>query len=276
MNKEDRISLVKDHKIEMIDLDIEDPNLSGYDILQPKYDGWWTIVIVLDNKAEIITSGGELRSTINIKADNAVLLCEWMYGTNWSQNPAYKGKLFVFDIVELNGYNLRSLPYFGRYQKINDWIRSIEHSDARFIRVESYDTDHWKDLWESLVVNQGYEGIVLKKADSYFSVNMHQARMKRIFTKDYVVMGFKEGTNRLEGTLGALEVGLFRDNTLERICSVGGGFTDSLRDIIWNNKVNYLYKVVEVSGKALFESGALRHPAFKRFRTDKLPSECKL
>jgi ATP-dependent DNA ligase len=89
-------------------------------------------------------------------------------------------------------------------------------------------------------------------------------------------MDFEEGKGRLQGTLGAIVGGLFKDGILTKTCTVGGGFDDALRSKIWNNKTEYYLKVMEVSGKMYFEkTGAVRHPAFKHFRFDKSASECK-
>jgi ATP-dependent DNA ligase len=66
------------------------------------------------------------------------------------------------------------------------------------------------------------------------------------------------------------------NGVLQKVCTVGGGFTDILRDDIWFNKQLYVGKVFEARGKILFTSGALRHPAFTDWRPDVKPEECTL
>ncbi len=64
-----------------------------------------------------------------------------------------------------------------------------------------------------------------------------------------------------------------------KVCDLGGGFSQADRVIIQKmldsgkiTKENPL--VIEVKANARHESGKLRHPAFKRIRTDKAWTEC--
>lgn len=266
----DYIALISRCKKDMLDLN-EASDLSAYDLVQPKYDGWFTVVEICDKRATVITSGGEVRDSFGIDFPDTVFLCEWMYGTNWSQNPYLKGKFVVFDILSYDGLNFELDSYHNRLSNIMYLIADMK--DSRFKQIESYPSDSWKDRWETWVEKRGWEGLVFKNSTNIFD-RMEIGRMKKVFTMDYVCIGFKEGTKRLEGTLGALEGALYVNGVLTRICTVGGGFTDSFRDEIWSNQELYLGKVFEARGKAVFESGALRHPAFTRFRGDKEPERC--
>lgn len=271
MNQED---LVKRYKLKMKDLEYGNVPIT-YDTVQLKFDGWWTCVIVQERSASTITSGGEERFTfIDLEAKNAVLLCEWIYGTNWAQGNHRSGKYMVFDILFYDTEDISNLPYEERYEIARQWINeSSTEVFNKFELVRNWDRQDWKEVWKEQVEGKGFEGLIFRNSqDPFFASRV--ARMKRAFSMDYIVMGFKEGTGRLEGTLGAIEGGLILNGKVEKICSVGSGFCDSLRDEIWNHKADYLGTVFEATGKSIFSTGSLRHPAFSRFRPDKNPSQC--
>ena len=84
---------------------------------------------------------------------------------------------------------------------------------------------------------------------------------------DLEVVGFEEGKGRLEGTLGALIV-KYKDNL------VGvGGFTDVMKDEIWNNRDKYLGRIAEVKYKEITHDKvtrkeSLQFPTFVQFREE--------
>jgi ATP-dependent DNA ligase len=79
----------------------------------------------------------------------------------------------------------------------------------------------------------------------------------------------------LQGTMGAIAGGMYLDGELKAVCSVGGGFTDEIRQEIWEHKKRYLGKVFEATGKSIFRMTTLRHPVFSRWRPDRLPKSCR-
>lgn len=268
--------LVEKYKPQMVDLDLETFNPTNYkfNTVQLKLDGWFSIVRILDHKAQVITSGGEIRKEFTIrKIKNAILLCEWIYGTNWSKKSLYEGFLVAHDIIMLDDNYFMSHNYWSRYQKL-DYIQEVFRDQGFLFGVfGSFPISDWKDLWENRVVSEGFEGLVFKNdLDTW---PMHMGRMKPVVEEDYVVIGFKEGNNRLTGTLGAIEGGMYVNGKLTRICTVGGGFTDSMRDDIWNRQDYFMGKVFTARGKMRFDSGALRHPNFWEWRDDKDPELCR-
>ncbi len=292
--------IVQKLKIQMKDLDWSS-DLNCYDMVQPKYDGWWTYVDINSEMdvqgfrtATIVTSGGEQRSGFKMKCDvPAILLCEWIYGTNWSQQLLQKGnnlfdKFVIFDAVMIGNKDLSNVPYKERLIMMNEWRKSNNFIN-KFMVVPSYMVDWGNGMpmfnpyesiqelaerkWKEYVEESNFEGLVFKKSTDPLPL-ITVGRLKKVVTMDYIVIGFKEGTKRLEGTLGAIEGGLLVDGKVQRICTVGGGFTDELRDEIWCNKETYIGRVFEARGKVLFSSGALRHPAFTKWRDDKKPEQC--
>ena len=270
-------ALIEILKIQMNDLSVESGPPSECDLIQLKYDGFFTALRIKCGIMYAITSGGDVRFSMNVgDIPDATLVAEWIYGTNWSKKPeqAYiYDKFIVHNLVRYEGLDLGLRPYYLNYNLSKKYLEDYLSDFERFIPIESYPVQTWIYLWNKKILEEGYEGIIFKNSRQPLT-RYNLFRMKRTVTMDYVIMGFNEGKNRLTGTLGSIEGGLFVNGKLRKICTVGGGFDDSLRDEIWNNRDKYVGKVMEVSGKTLFDTGALRHPAFLRFRDDKSSYQC--
>jgi DNA ligase-1 len=98
-------------------------------------------------------------------------------------------------------------------------------------------------------------------------------KVKKMNTLDLEIIAFEEGSGRLAGTLGARWVRYKDGNTVK----VGSGFSDELRNQIWNDRQSYSGKIIEVQ---YFEEStnadggkSLRFPVFKDFRFDKLQAD---
>jgi len=100
-------------------------------------------------------------------------------------------------------------------------------------------------------------------------------KIKPFITVDLEVVAVEPGKpeSKYKHTLGGL---LCRgvDQGKEIEVMVGGGYTEELRDEIWNDQANVIGRVVEVKGDALTraQDGAtysLRFPVFMGFRNDK-------
>ena len=84
-------------------------------------------------------------------------------------------------------------------------------------------------------------------------------------TIELVVVGFVEGNGKHAGRLGAMQCKDSEGNSVD----VGTGFTDIERDRVWAEREYILGAQVEVRVQDSKVSIA-RHPAFVRFRTEKL------
>lgn len=269
--------LVEKYKPDMLDLNSDDPPIDlfdRFDVVQIKMDGWFTILKIVDHHVTVITSGGEVRQEFDIKGPlkDALILCEWIYGTNWSLSSVYNNYFLAHDILEENGTSYENQSYWYRYERL-DWVKEIFiQNNIKFAIIQSFPSKDWGLLWNRFVRVGEYEGLVFKNSLQTWPMKM--GRMKPVVDEDYVVIGFKEGNNRLTGTLGAIEGGMYVDGKLVRICTVGGGFTDEMRDDIWSRRDYFMGRVFTARGKVRFSSGALRHPNFWDWRDDKKPEEC--
>ena len=93
-------------------------------------------------------------------------------------------------------------------------------------------------------------------------------KVKAMSTMDLRVVAFEEGNGANEGTLGAVVV-KSKDNEVK----VGSGWTQDMRDEVWNNQDKYLGKILEVQYFEVTtnEEGkeSLRFPVAKGWRFDK-------
>ena len=137
---------------------------------------------------------------------------------------------FAFDLLHLNGHNLRGLPLIDRKailaQVVNDVDEAIQFS-------EHVETDGKVVFHKACELHA--EGIVSKRANSAY----HSGRggdwlkMKCVHEQEFVVGGFTEPSNGSHG-VGALLLGYYEDGRLVYGGRTGTGFTQkthrSLRD----------------------------------------------
>jgi ATP-dependent DNA ligase len=243
-----------------------------FDLVQPKYDGMWAACVVADGKAKVFSRTGQLKATIRVpRIKPGVLIGEWMAGT---QRAAAGDDVFVaFDALAIGGMRLDGLGYRQRIEMAFSQPSSPASMEwvvpARTCPINRVGT-----LWKH-VESGKLEGLVFRSStDTYRDAEI--GRVKATVTTDYVVMDLEPGSGRLADTLGTMVCGVYSGRRLVEKCRIGGGFTDQLRDEIWKSPRRYVGRVVEARGYQLFDSGALRHPQFVRFRDDKLPRECRL
>lgn len=114
------------------------------------------------------------------------------------------------------------------------------------------------------------EGIMINinNAPYEFKRTNNLLKVKKMNDLDLKCIGFEEGTNRHAGKLGALLVD-YKGYTVK----VGSGFTDELREEIWNNRDSWLGRtiVVQYFEETQNQQGgiSLRFPVYIDYRTDK-------
>ncbi|HMA43678.1 MAG TPA: DNA ligase D [Gemmatimonadales bacterium] len=198
--------------------------------------------------------------------------------------------VYVFDLVALEGFDLRPLPLIKRKAILKRLLP--EAGPLRF-------SEHFEQEGETLydqAVGLGLEGIVAKKADSpYKSGRSDQwLKVRADKTGDFVVVGYTVPKGS-RGGFGALHLGAYRDGTLVYIGRAGSGFSakqleqvsadlDRLRQDkppfagpVPAEKESHWVKpelVAEVRYKEITGDGLLRQPVFLRFRDDKKAEEC--
>lgn len=128
------------------------------------------------------------------------------------------------------------------------------------------------------VIVAGEEGLIVKdlKAEYVWDRSYAWCKIKKFYDADLRILGFYPGRkkSRLENSLGGVVgAGYLEDGTLV-LTRVGSGFSDAMRDEIWNNQEKYLdqtfvckyQEVTKAKGK---EVHSLRFGTFEHFRDDK-------
>jgi len=196
----------------------------------------------------------------------------------------------LFDLLYLNGYDLRSMPLVERKRllqsilKPNEIVRYSEH----------FETDG-AALVEA-VREQGLEGVIAKRADS-----LYQAARSRDWLKikvaqeaDFVICGYTKGERDY---FGALILGAFHDKKLAWAGNVGTGFDQKLMKAIYDQlqplvtprspfprkiavpqEITWIRPelVCTIRYQMITHDYRLRAPVFVGLRPDASPQDCVL
>lgn len=167
--------------------------------------------------------------------------------------PQHSRRAGVEAILKQNTYDcVRPLPYIVADLGTADGIEKLE------------------DLRTSARI-RGLEGVMVKKYDAPYESkrNDNWLKIKPNISVDLAVIGFEEGTGRNLGRLGAM-ICEGEDMGRKIRVNVGSGYSDELRDDIWQNQEKLLGEIVEVRADAVSQNQdgtySLRFPRFLRFR----------
>lgn len=210
---------------------------------------------------------------------------EWMQGWTAQQN---QGELcyYAFDILWLNGHDLKHLPLLKRKQILRKIIN--RHSPIRF-------NDHIASLGKSLykqAQKSQIEGIVAKKTNSTYQPGIRGGDWLKIKThlrQEAVIGGYTEPTGS-RSHFGSLLLGVYEKGKFIHIGSSGGGFDQKTlgtlhkqlqklevpsspftTEPVAKTKVHWVKPkiVCEVSFSEWTSNGTMRHPTFEGLREDK-------
>jgi len=148
----------------------------------------------------------------------------------------YPLKLFLFDVVFVDGKNMMNEPFNKRRKKLESIVKKgdlIELSEMKIV-------DKAKDLEDFFEekIGQGLEGIMAKDLDAPYIAGARKfswIKLKRSYkgtlddTLDLVIIGYYKGKGkRTQFGLGALLVAAYNDkkDRFESIAKVGTGLTE--------------------------------------------------
>lgn len=132
--------------------------------------------------------------------------------------------LVAFDLLHLNGYDLRPLGTVQRKELLRTLLAG-EPSDSP-VRFAEYIEDGVPAFME-VACAQGLEGVVAKRADAAYPTGRTRTwlKIKCRRSQEFVVGGYTQPKGAREG-FGALLLGTYRDGHLVYAGRVGSGFSD--------------------------------------------------
>lgn len=211
-------------------------------------------------------------------------------------------QLIIYDCYEQRGESYKEAPLaFRTLCLLPRWDNSIETSYNHlalptFIQnilvPRCYTIDTLQDKWKEFVLDNKLEGFVL------FNFENEECPFNETFTKlkppmnlDAIVLGYhagKKGT-RLEGKVGAFEVGLIKDDGNGKVTVESIGKVPTMPDserVKWTERMSecalgkdkYYVElrdfVIEINASEVTVNNKLRFPSYLRERTDKGTTEC--
>lgn len=140
-------------------------------------------------------------------------------------------------------------------------------------------------------IDQGYEGGILRSVDGLYKQGRstfkegYLLKLKKFYDDEAVIIGYEEkltNTNtkevdergkakrssKKEGMIAAGTLGSLIVEWCGKQFNIGSGFTDSQRQDIWDNRVEYLGKPVTFKYQELTKYGIPRFPTFKALRLE--------
>ena len=208
-----------------------------------KFDGYRTIAFLEDREARLITRAGldwtnryrRLANTFaQIPCRQAVIDGEVVVvGSDGvttfaalqealAENRSHDLTFFAFDLLYLDGYDLRNVALIERKQLLADLLGPIISGKSAIQYSDHFEGEGAGLL--ALATEKGLEGIVSKRADARYEEARTTTWVKTKARKvgDFLIVGFTR--SEAAGGLGALGLGEMVDGKLEYRGKVGTGF----------------------------------------------------
>ncbi|HWD86718.1 MAG TPA: DNA ligase D [Mucilaginibacter sp.] len=207
---------------------------------------------------------------------------------NYGNKNAPGLKYYVFDLLQLNGHDLRGLELIKRKELLKTLISSIKSKRIIY-------NDHIKGKGAELfkkAQKEGWEGIIGKDEHSYYISGKRTDRwlkFKLQNSQEAIICGYSEPTGSRKH-FGALVLGINEGNKIRYIGNCGTGFNEqSIKELYakmhpletgekpFAEKVHQRTKITWVKPKLVCEvwyaewtgDGHLRQPVYKGLRMDK-------
>lgn len=193
---------------------------------------------------------------------------------------------YVFDILSLEGKNLKELPLIDRKQLLKKLLE-----DNELIRYCDHIEEHGMAFLEE-AKEKGLEGIIAKEKNSNYTENVRSKqwlKLKNIQSTEVVIVGYTE-PNGARNNFGSLVLATPQAKGWLYRGHVGTGFSDNLlaslfkkmkpliskkspfkEKVAVNGKVTWLKPklVADISYTEITKDKVFRHPVFIRLRDEK-------
>lgn len=200
---------------------------------------------------------------------------------------------YIFDLLYLNGYDLRDFPLIERKKLLkqllsnskNPHLQYSEHIEEKGI---AFFREAEKRNLEGIIGKDSQSTYQMKRSHDWVKIKTHQRQ-------EVVIGGFTQPRGGRKN-LGALIVGVYEGKRLKYAGRVGGGFTQKLLSDVYSQLEPLIQEespfesypkslkgvtwvrpnlVCEVVFTEWTTEGLMRHPVFKGIRVDKDPKRVK-
>jgi len=277
----------------------EEKRIKGRRIcIEPKLDGIRCFAVVSKGQALLYARSGKLITNFDetIGSDLSVLQDGCYDGEIMGEDfislmrQAYRkdntdvstSYLALFDFVSVDEWSTRitSISTEDRYSELVRRVHGVSPDSVaqglpllrkpKYLKVvqRQYCESRYNKIKEmhDVYVAEGYEGAMIKDLDApyKFGRGFEVMKLKNFHDVDLNIVRLLEGTGRHSGKLGSVVVVY---NGVE--VQVGSGFSDSLREAIWNDSSSFIGRIIEVRYQEVTPDGSLRFPTFVCFRNDR-------
>ena len=257
--------------------------------VEPKLDGIRCFAIVENSEVKLFARSGKLITNFDktIGKDLHVLGDGCYDGELMGEDftslmrQAYRKEnvntagtyLSLFDYLPISEWRSHeaTMTCDERYNELVKRVNRVENQrDSVFIKVIDrfyceVDYDKIKKLHDDFV-RDGFEGAMIKYLDApyKFGRGFEVMKMKVFHDVDLPIQALLEGTGKHAGKLGSVKV-LFNGVEVQ----IGSGFSDDLREAIWNDPDSFTGRLIEIRYQEVTQDGSLRFPTFVCFRNDR-------
>lgn len=288
---------IPEFKIMLADSD-DNCDLDTRKLIQEKYDGVRCVIFKRNGKCTAFTRQGKPLQLDNIfncieKSiwDNIMIDGE-LTGGNRTETTSITSKLLkgnrdatdaglkfnTFDIIPSKLFDTKesSGKLFDRITDLERFVMGLDCPLVTFGKCTITNTRQEVMGLYNEVVERGGEGLIVKDLDApyYFKRNKAWTKLKQINYCTLEVVNIVEGTGKHKGKLGALTC-----STSDGIITtnVGTGFSDELRENMWNARDTLIGRFVEIKVNELQydrdNQPYLFLPVFVETRVDKAEAD---
>jgi len=208
---------------------------------------------------------------------------ELMRQARRKENAQAEDSIFnIFDILPLSDFRRgywnaqleKRIEILNGMRSVIDEMPDVELLPHIMVDLDTAAGRDQLNRYAKDMVNQGFEGIMIKDLDAPYECkrNTFWMKWKPTITVDLTVVGLEEGTGRNVGRLGALVCEGMDDGKFIQV-NVGSGYSDEDRDSYWANSNLIVGRTAEILCDIITQnqdgSYSLRFPRFVRFRDDK-------
>ena len=180
-------------------------------------------------------------------------------------------RFMVFDCMSITDFkNQKNNDTYIQRRKNLEQFQGLQHTNILPVLYQGNDTSKILELLNE-ARNNDQEGVILNLNEGVYEFKRthNLLKVKSMCDCDLRVVGIEEGSGRLAHTLGRLNV-----NYKGNILGVGSGFSDEMRNEVWNNQDKYMNAIAKIQ---YFEETtnqsndlkSLRFPVFMEWRFDK-------